>query len=50
MAFIGDDEVEGLDGDLGIVGDIFRAVVGAGDLVGGFLVEVLSSSSPRIIE
>ena len=35
---IGDDKVEGLDGDGGIVGDILRAVVSPGDLVGGFLI------------
>ncbi len=41
MAFIDDDEVEGLDGDGGIVGDVLRAAVGGGDFVAGFFVDVL---------
>ncbi len=40
VAFVGDDEVEGLDGDGWIVGDVLRAVVGAADLVAGELVGV----------
>ena len=31
MAFVGDDEVEGFDGNGGIVGDVLRAAVGGGD-------------------
>jgi hypothetical protein len=41
VALIGDDEVEGLDGDGGIVGHVLRAVVGAADLVAGEFVGVL---------
>ena len=40
VAFVGDDEVEGLDGDGWIVGDVLRAVVGAADFVGGEFVGV----------
>ena len=41
VALVGDDEIERLDGDGGVVGDVLRAVVSGGDLVAGFLVEVL---------
>ncbi len=40
-ALVGDDEVEGLDGDGGIVSHVLRADVGASDLVAGLFVGVL---------
>ncbi len=40
MAFVGDDEVEGLDRDGGVVGDVAGALIGGCDLEAGFLVEV----------
>ena len=40
VAFVGDDEVEGFDGDARVVGHVLWAVVRRGDLVAGFFVEV----------
>jgi hypothetical protein len=40
VALVGDDEVEGLDGDGGVVGDVLGPVVRAGDFVAGFFIEV----------
>ncbi len=40
MAFVGDDEVERLDRDGGVVGDVAGALVGGGDFEAGLFVEV----------
>ena len=47
VAFVGDDEVEGLDGDGGVVGDVFGAVIGGGDFEAGDFVEVFVAALRR---
>ena len=41
VALIDDDEVESFGGNGSVVGDVLRAVIGGGDFVAGFFVEVL---------
>ena len=51
VALVGDDEVEGLDGDRGVVGDVLRAVCRrAASSKPDFSSRSSSSSSPRSIE
>ena len=41
MAFVGDDEVEGFDGNFFAVFHLARTVVGLGEFEAGYLVNVL---------
>ena len=50
VALVGDDEVEGLDGNGGVVCHVLRSVVGGASSKPDFSSRSSSSSSPRSIE